>query len=341
MAARRQVALVLGGAAVKGAFEAGALEVITARGIGVRRIVAASSGALNGTAYAAGVRARREADAARDLVDVWVREANLRGTLHPSLRAILGGRGISDQRKLLSMLRGYVKPSTIVEPAPIDLHIVVAPLCGVQSHVDGEPATTYSRILSFTGPYFDDPGALEHVFLAATASAALPVLYAPVDVPGVGPCSDGGLVNDTPILPVFGPDQAPEVDAVLVVTPTPALVSPPGPDHRGVRLVMHQMDMIFAEWQFQELRRAVQQSASLGRIDRLAAQHRWSAQQVEEVKAAAGLDGVPNIPIISIRPSTPLPGNILSGLFSSDLRRRYVDVGRERAARVLDELGWT
>jgi len=34
---------------------------------------------------------------------------------------------------------------------------------------------------------------------AATASAGLPIVFAPVTVDGLGPCIDGGTVNNTPM----------------------------------------------------------------------------------------------------------------------------------------------
>jgi NTE family protein len=339
-ASSRTAALVLAGAVVRGAFEAGALEVIASRKIVVRRIVAASSGALNGAAYAAGVRARREAEAARDLVRVWEEDASLCGALHPSLGAMLEGQGISDQSKLLALLRRYVLPSTSPDPAPIELHVMLATLRGRQGRVDGEPATTYSEILSFPGASFDAQEALERVFVAATASAALPLLFAPVEVPGVGPCTDGGLVNNTPILAAFGPDADEELDAILVVTPTPTLLTAPPQRYRGVQLLAHQLDMVFAEWLYQDLRRATRLSEGLSRLDALAARRGWGPDQVGEIKAALDLDRARNVPIVSIRPLERLPGTLFSGFTDPAVRRSYVQIGRERAARVLDEIGW-
>jgi predicted acylesterase/phospholipase RssA len=336
----RTAALVLAGAFVKGAFEAGALEVIASRGVTISRVVAASSGALSGVAYAAGVRARREGEAARELVRVWEEEASLWGALHPSLRAIVGRRGISDQENLLGMLRRHVRPCTRSDPAPIDFHVTLATLRGRQGHIDGEPATTFSEVLGFPGASFDTQEGLERVFLAATASAALPVLFAPVDVPGVGPCSDGGLVNYTPIVTAFGPDPAEQLGAILVVTPTPALLATPSPEIRGGRLLAYELDMIFAEWLYQDLRRATRLNEGLLRLDALAARRGWAAEEVAELKAALDLDRVRAVPIVSIRPREALPGTIFSGLTDPDVRRAYVQMGRERAAQVLDGMGW-
>jgi len=340
VATPRTAALVLAGAVVKGAFEAGALEVIAARGVTVPRIVAASSGALNGAAYAAGVRARREVDAVRDLVRVWEEEATLCGTLHPSCRAMLGRRGISDQESLLRLLRRHVRPCVVPDPAPIDFHVMLATLRGRQGHIDGELATTYSEIQSFTGASFDTREELERVFVAATASSALPVLFAPVDVPGVGPCTDGGLVNNTPIGTAFGPDPSDPLGAILVVTPTPALLTTPSPDPRGLQLLAHQLDMVFAEWLFQDLRRATCLNEGLVRLDALAARRGWSEEDVEAIKVALDLGRVRPVPIVSIRPLEALPGTIFSGFTDRGVRRAYLQLGRERAAQVLDGLGW-
>jgi NTE family protein len=336
----RTAALVLAGAVVKGAFEAGALEVIASRGIAVRRIVAASSGALNGTAYAAGVRARREIDQVRELIRVWEEDASLCGALHPNLCAILGRTGISDQRKLLALLRRHVRPSTAPDPAPIDLEIVLATLRGRQGAVDGEPATTFRAIQAFSGESFDSDKALERVFVAAVASAALPVLFAPVHVPGVGSCTDGGLVNNTPIQAALGPDPDDTLDAVLVVAPTPAVYRPPPERYRGLRLLAHQLDMVYAEWLFQDMRRATQQQEGIARLDALAAQKGWAPAEVQAIKSALGLDLARAVPIVSIRPLEALPGSLFTGFRDASVRRAYVQIGRDRAARVLDGIGW-
>ncbi|APR78131.1 Patatin [Minicystis rosea] len=336
----RNIALVLAGAVAKGAFEAGALEIIASRNLAVRRVVAVSSGALNGTAFAAGVRARREEAAARELTDVWRHEADLRGALHPSLRAILRRQGISDQARLLDLLRRHVKPSEIPNPAPIELHLIVAPLHGMQGSIDGEPATTYSHVVGFTGESFDDAKALEEVFVAATASAALPILYAPVDLPGLGPCIDGGLVNNNPLDAAIGPCGGATLDAVIVIAPTPALLQRPPKDQRGLDLLAHEVDMVFAEWLYQDLRRCVQQSEGLTRLDALAARHGFTPTQVDEIRRALRIELVRPLPFISIRPMTRLPGTLFSGFTDARLRAEYIDLGRERATTVLDALGW-
>src|SRR5262249_54696588 len=152
------------GAITKGAFEAGVLQVIAARGIAVARIVAASSGALNGTAYAAGVRARRERAAAADLARLWRQRGGLCDVLHPSLGDILRCRGLSDQRRLRAILRDNVRPSRIADPAPIEIHLITAPLHGCMTTVQGEAVTSYTRVVRFDGASFDARETLEQVF---------------------------------------------------------------------------------------------------------------------------------------------------------------------------------
>ena len=90
-----KTALILAGAVAKGAFEAGALAVLSqhAAEIPISRIVAASSGALNAAIYATGVRAGRELDVGERLADLWQHDADWHHVLKVSPRALVGRRG--------------------------------------------------------------------------------------------------------------------------------------------------------------------------------------------------------------------------------------------------------
>jgi NTE family protein len=336
----RAVALLLAGAATKGAFEAGVLHVLAERQVPVTRIVAASSGALNAVAYAAGIRACRERRAAAELVSLWETRGGFWDVVHPSLRNILALRGFSDASKLLGLMRENIRPSGGISTAPVELHLVTAPLRGSEGTTLGEPATSYAHVVSFDGEWFDEREALDRVMTTAAASAAFPVLYAPVDLPGLGPCVDGGLVANTPIRFAYGDDDGHSIDAILVVSPTPAFAGPPQRALRGARLVTHMLDMLFSEWLYQDLRESRASNNRLRGLEELARRQGWSEAHLDEVREALGWDRRHVLPIVPIRPSVPLPGTLFSGFRSRTFRREYIAVGKERAGHVLDGLSW-
>jgi predicted acylesterase/phospholipase RssA len=336
----KTVTVILSGAVTKGAFEAGVLKILAERGIVVRRIVASSSGALNGTAYAAGVRARRETVAVEELIAVWKDEGSWRDVLHFNGFDILRGKGLSDQQNLLALLRRNIKPSGIPDPAPIELHIIVSPLCGAQGSIGPGPATTYTKVLSFDGAYFDRRDLLEQVFTATTASSAFPYVFTPVEVPGVGPCIDGALVNSTPIRAIGDDRVAASVDAIVVIAPTPTCVGQRRTAHHGRKLVVHVINMIFNERLYNDMRETAATNTALLSLDAEARRRQWGPEERAEVRAALGWQDKRAVRIIPIRPLSSLPGDLFSGFFSAQVRRRYIEIGMERASRVLDQLGW-
>src|SRR5579871_3038739 len=91
---RNDVALVLAGGVAKGAFEAGALEVITRSKVQIRRIVAASSGALNAAVLGAAVRAGQASAGAERLSSLWDANASWMQFAGIDWRGILAGQGI-------------------------------------------------------------------------------------------------------------------------------------------------------------------------------------------------------------------------------------------------------
>ncbi len=336
----RAVAVILAGAVTKGAFEAGVLQVLAARQIAVGRIVAASSGALNAVAYAAGVRARREQAAADELVTLWKERGGWRDVLHFNLCDALALRGLSDQKKLYALLRENVWPSSRADPAPIELHLVTAPLRGCDGGAAEDPAITYTRVMRFDGACFDTQETLNRVLTVATASAALPLLYTPVELPGLGPCVDGGIVANTPLRYAYGDDDGASIDAIMVVAATPSFLGRKLPSYRGVGLLAHVVDMLFSEWLYQDLRRSRAVSGGLSRVAELATRWGWTAAEVEEIHAAFGWEKRRSLPILSIRPVEQLPGTLFSGFTDASMRRRYVAEGVARATNVLDRLGW-
>jgi predicted acylesterase/phospholipase RssA len=336
----KTITVILTGAVTRGAFEAGALKILAEREIRVHRIVAVSSGALNGTAYAAGVRDCREKTVAEELITLWHNQGGFRDVIDVNLAHLLTGKGLSDQDKLLSLLRRHIRPSQRVDRAPIELHIVVAPLRGTKGSIGGRPATTYTKLLSFHGEHFDREDLLEQVFTAATASSAFPCLFTPVNVPGVGPCIDGGLVNSAPMRYACVDDGLGVGDAIVEIAATPTYVEHPRRSYRGRGLVAHVIDMLFTELIYNDLRAAGSANQGLLGLEDLARKKSWSPDEVAEIKDAIGWQQRRTIPVIPIMPLAPLPGDVFTGFFSSSARKRYVSVGIERANQVLDQLGW-
>jgi len=333
--------VILAGAVAKGAYEAGALRVIAERGIPVRRIVAASSGALNGVAYAAGVRARREALAAGELVELWQHRSRWYDVFSLSLGDLFGGTGISDQSRLLTILRDSIQPSSHADPAPVDLHIVVAPVNGHDGTIGDDAATTYERVLGFDGMYFDRRELLEHVFEAAVATSAFPGVFAPATVMAhnVGPCFDGGIVNNNPIDWALDNGQDDAIDTVVVVAPNPVRLTEPVGPLRGQKLISQLVEMLINERLYRDLRKAKSINAALGRLAELARRKGWSDDDVEDIKAQIGWQGKRVINVIQIRPHVPLTGDAFSGFFDHADIERYIGVGIQRATEELDRAG--
>ncbi len=167
-------AFVLSGGASLGAVEVGMIKALFERGIRPDLIVGTSVGAVNG-AWLAG---HPDADI-DDLVEVWA--GIRRSTVFPAdpvlgLFAFTGRRaGLVSKRGLRSLVQQHLTFDR-VEDAPIPLHIVAVEVL------------TGRDVLLSSGPALD----------SVLASAAIPGVFAPVEIDGV-PYMDGGVVSNTPI----------------------------------------------------------------------------------------------------------------------------------------------
>jgi NTE family protein len=326
-------ALILAGAVAKGAFGAGAVETLVHAGVRIQRIVGTSAGALNGVMLASGIRSGREKEAAKHLVQLWEDEARLHAVFDLSVPGIFGGRGIADDDKLLKLLREHVKPTSV--PAekrhPIDLRIVTTPLHGVPAQMAGLPARTYEKVIAFRETDLDTASGLEQVFAAATASAAFPGAFVPKELPEIGPCVDGGLVNNTPIADAL---RDSEITRVFVVTPAPTQ-EVRDPSLRGISLLSHLAEILIDERFYRDVRMADEVNEQLARLDALVVADILTAAQRDEVMSALGWSNRRRIEIIQIRPREALEGNAFLGFLSSELRRKYVEYGRAAAVSAL------
>jgi predicted acylesterase/phospholipase RssA len=329
-------ALVLTGAVAKGAFTAGALAVLSdmaikARlGIDITRVVGASSGALNAVYYANAIRSGTEAGAGIRLAEMWLEHATLHGALYVNLRDVVTERGLSDSSKLLGILRRYVPASPTVRE--VDLRLVVTNADGELAETQGgAAATTFQHVVAIAAKDFTTLESIERVYTAAAASAALPVLYAPVPVRLGGhefQGLDGSLLNRSPL--GLALDGAPEISRVFVVVPH-ARVQPPRADLRGSALVVHVFDMLVCERLFRDARAASRVNRVLERLERLLPDPAQRAAVLE----AFEWTGRRRVEVVEIRPDAELPGDALAGFWSHDLRKAYVKAGVDTAARVL------
>jgi NTE family protein len=324
-----RTALVLAGAVAKGAFEAGVLSVLAQTQEDVRFIAATSAGALNAAVYATGIRHDRAARAAEVLTQLWDDRADLQDVARLDLHALLGGRGLSKSTRLGKVVTDGMEaaadgahPSRVIE-----LKLVTTRLSGKTRQHHETSGTTFEEVVAFPAETFDTRQGRADIAQAALASAAFPVLYEPVHLPGVGPCVDGGVVNNTPITWAI----AGGADRVIVVTGNPAAEAH---DHElsGIELLAHEVDIAINERLFRDLLYARSINNKLKRLDSAFDSQNLNAEQRNAVLKA--LRWKP-LDIVQIRPTRPLPGNALSGLRNRDVRLEYLKIGREAAREAL------
>jgi NTE family protein len=318
-------ALVLAGAAAKGAFEVGAIAALVEHGITFGTIIGTSAGALNASYFAAGVRAGREREAVREMVDFWIERARWRTFLDVSTRDIFAGRGLSGSRRIEWVLRERMAPLAAL-PATSEVQLrMVASRLAAGSGVDG--ATGYEHVFSFAGPDFATR--LDEIAHAAVASSAFPVLFAPVNVPTVGACVDGGLVANTPFAEAIA---AGNVEEVYILTPwSPA----DGDANRlgGLSLISRWIEIAVSERFSREIAHAERAHAQLRVLAEARDRGTLTEEQHWELQRRLGLRHAARI--VVIRPALALPGDLLSGFGDQGLRAEYVARGRAAAEHAL------
>ncbi len=205
-----RAALILAGAAAKGPYAAGVLgQLAKDDRAEVLAIAGASSGALNGAVYAAGLRAGRPEEAARLLEQLWLEDA--------SWHKILCWK----QRKqiVLNALRSF---HGLARQRPVHFRVVVASLPG---RLDNFERRRFEESKAFHTEDFEDSSRLELMAEMCIASAALPVLFAPRKVAGKGPFWDGGIVDNAPIgWALKDHDGGGAIDHIIVATPDRGVV---------------------------------------------------------------------------------------------------------------------
>jgi NTE family protein len=330
-----RIAVVLAGAVAKGAFEAGVLQALAHRNVQVVRIVGASSGALNGTMLAAAVRARDLAGGTTRLVARWRDQAGWADVLHASLRVLATRQGVSDSSRVLALLRQQIAP--MPQGDDVELRLLTAPLGGVLGTIGNQPATTFEAMIELSGADFATPESLERGFQAAIASSAFPLVFAPVHLADLGPCVDGGAVNNTPVKWALDGTVRDRIDAIVVIgTSMEKRGGAPPAELHGLSLASHLADMLIGERLYRDLHEAEDVNERLANLEALVAQGVLDRAQLDRVRIAIGWDGFRPVRILQIRPTEDLPGSAFSGFFDEALREQYIAAGIARANAVLD-----
>lgn len=323
-------ALVLAGAVAKGAFEAGVLSVLVERGVAIDAIVATSAGALNAAVFATGVRFGQAKLATEVLTALWADRAEWRHVVSPTLRGILGWQGLSTSSALERIVAQGMERVASAEPharkSDISLQLVTTTLRGKVHQAKGIATTTFEHVIKLADSDFDSSAARSRVARAAAASGAFPVLYVPVDIPGVGPCVDGGTVNNTPISWALEAGA----DRVVVVTGNPLEL--PAEPLAGATLLGKEVDIAINERLFRDLMQARRVNKKLEAVDQALASLPEAERATTRSAVRAALGWSP-LEIIEIRPAQPLPGDAFSGLGNRSQRLAYLDAGRQAAAR--------
>ncbi len=321
-------ALVLPGAVARGAYEAGVIEVLASSDIKIDRIVATSSGALNGLAYAAGIRGGCEREMAEKLAKSWIKNGSWENSLNLNLWGLLRGRGLSSRQGLMTLMTDMVKPCTAAVKNPVEFRVIVTPLNGVLSNIGKNPATTYETILKFADDDFDTQEGLDRIFNAVSAACAFPGLFEPVVIPELGPCVDGGAVNNAPIKYAL---EESDVNRVMMPVPFPALM-PPSEWKTGFSLLNHLIQILINERLFRDLKEGQTVNRDAQALEDLLAKGILTDEQVDAVKDA--LD-IRKVEITEIRPEQVSKSSPFSGFFHQADRQQLIEDGRQATLRAL------
>jgi len=324
-------ALILPGAVAKGAYEAGVISILTERNVKIHRIVATSSGALNAVAYAAAIRAGTEKDLGKRLRNAWLKYGSWNKSFSFNPFLWLSGRGLSDPDGLMTMLKELVVPSPAGAKGKIELRIIVASMEGIRGLIGKNPATTYEKVLSFCGKDFDTQEGLDRIFKATVAACAFPGLFAPVRLPGIGYCVDGGAVNNAPV--EYALDDG-DIGQIIVAVPFPRLLPKPKPLH-GLGLINHMAEILINERLYRDLKNAHNLNLHLADLDELVKKKKLHPQHLEAVKSVLPFR---KVQIIEVRPPRALGGTVFTGFTQPDLRKKFIAEGRKAALKNLKHI---
>lgn len=323
--------LVLPGAIARGAYEAGVIEVLVEEDLKIDRIVATSSGALNGLALAAGIRSGRKREMVEALAQSWIVHGRWQAALSISPWAFLRGRGLSTKDALIGLMRDLVKPCRSSHRHDIQLRLILAPLNGVKGNIGEREATTYEKVVKFANEDFDSQDSLERVFEAVAAACAFPGLFEPVEVDDLGACIDGGAVNNAPIKYAL---EASSVSRVLMPVAFPRVMEP-GDWKKGLSLFNRLIEILINERLYRDLKEAATINQDNEKLEALCRAGHLTPKQLALVKEAMNIR---KIEITEIRPHGALDESPFTGFFRRSGREDLIETGRQAAREALRRL---
>jgi Dyp-type peroxidase family len=307
----RKSAVILGGAAGKGPFAAGALGVVVQhqREFEIACVVGTSSGALNAAVFAAGLRVGRAQEAADDLEQLWRDTANAAHIVTMGMRENI-------VKSALAKFAGY--PETY----PIKLRIAITTLDGKEVFANRRHYTTHETIRHFQGADFASKPGIDDIARHAIASAAIPFIFPPVRLDGTT-YVDGGVVDNAPIAWALRQDE--EIEDLLVITSDPRVTARPRfitrlPFSSVLNVVLHERltrDLLEAYSFNKELKQLEAMGVDMQRVRR---ELKWR-----------------QLKIVEIRPPQETPGGFVTGFFCKSQRIANLDAGRNAATQALEE----
>ena len=286
---------------------------------------------MNGLAYAVGIRSGQEKEAAKSLSAAWIKYGGWQDTFSLNFMTFITGRGLSNSSGILKMMRESIKPCTGDKKRDVELRILVTPLNGAVNSIGKKPATSYEKIITFTGPDFDTQERLDKVFKVVTAACAFPGLFLPVEIEGLGPCVDGGVVNNAPL--EYALEQS-DVNRVLIPVTFPAVM-----ERRswisGFGLLNHLIEILINERLYRDLKDAQSINHNLDHLKSMVDKNIINQDQLNQIQSALYIR---NVDITEIRPTMTLKSGPFAGFFKKRDRILLVEAGRQAALETLARL---
>lgn len=295
-----KTALVLSGGGAKGAFQAGAMEVLAAKGFEYNSIAGVSVGALNGTMVAAGRIPR--------MMELWRTISQDQIYKKKSVWHLLAQYG-------LYKLGIASPPKSFYSNDPL-FKLLQKEFKKIELHVP----LNIGRVYLETGEYYNEIDSDSSYFVKTLlASTAIPVIWTPVMIKNAT-FVDGGIRNMTPLADVIpsGPDR-------IVVIPTNPLSSLRKDESIRdiIAIARRALEIVLNEVFLEDIKRCMQ-------INYLVKQ---AAGQGVTLYRKNG-EPYKYYELMIIEPPEPL-GSALN--FDRDRLDRLIRMGREAARKVLNE----